>query len=286
MSRELSELSAELRAMLSDANATLVLATAPLSHAARVHASVLRPQHAVAVAAQHLSVSEGSVDADGALGAHGPLGVLACAELSDASVECAAHVRENGRCTLLVSSLGRVVRFYTRDARIVERSDALFSRLLPLLPLLPDASLVRNFVLLPVDSIIETAVGVAQTALDRSIDGLPGLRSAAVARAYDDDDDDDSNKKQEKDAAKHQADLTSVQSVPPVDESKDGLNHTYPGFALVDDDAESKPRSRRPSSLLQVDVAAPPKADTFSYAATALLLGFMGGYAVALKLKH
>lgn len=288
MTRELKELSSELRGMLNEANATLVLATAPLSHAARVNATPLRAQHAVPVPERLLETDLDLIDSMDAR-----IGVMACAELSDSSVECAAHVRENGRCTLLVSSSGRAVRFFARDARIVEANEAIFARLVALLPSGADGEGVRNFVLLPVVSIVETALGVALTALDRSIDGLPGLRSAAVARVYDDDDSGGGDRAK---AAKQRADLTSVQRVPPLDdddESKDGLNHTYPGFALADDNdaaggaaGDAKPRSRRPSSLVQLDVTAPPKADTFSFAATALLLGFIGGYAVALKMKH
>jgi hypothetical protein len=190
-------------------------------------------------------------------------------------------VRENARATLLVESNGRTVHFYSRGASVVERSDgAFFVTLAALL----DAAVrddVRNFVVLRVDSIVESIRGVPQEALDRSIDGLPGLRSAAVARAYEAG----AGKRDERAIDSERRRLSALQSLPLVDaESADGVNRIHSTFELLDVPPSA---SRRPSSLVQLDTAAlPSKADTFSFAATALLVGFIAGFWVATKLKR
>jgi hypothetical protein len=128
---------------------------------------------------------------------------------------------------------------------------------------------VRDFVVLRVDSVRESMVGAKQTELDASIDGLPALRSAAVARAY---------KRPEE---RKRSDLSALQSLPVVD---DGLDPSQQVFELTDEPRQ--PRSRRPSGLVQIDAVAAPKADTFTFVATALLIGFTAGYVLALTRKQ
>lgn len=268
MSRELTELSADVRALLTEPLTALVLATAPLSHAQRVNATPLRPLSAVAVPESVLSENDDDDNDENENGGKSAvLGVVACAEWDDASVECAAHVRENNRCTLAAYSNRRLVQFYSRDAFVVERSDARFARIAALLG--ADAASVRDFVVLRVDSIRESMVGAKQTELDASIDGLPALRSAAVARAY---------KRPEE---RKRSDLSALQSLPVVD---NGLDPSQQVFELTDE--PRLPRSRRPSGLVQLDDVAAPKADTFTFVATALLIGFTVGYVLALTRKQ
>jgi len=160
----------------------------------------------------------------------------------------------------------------------VERSDgAVFDTLVALLDATVARDDVRNFVLLRVDSIVESIRGATQEALDRSIDGLPGLRSAAVARTY--------GERDERAVESERRRRSALQSLPLVDaESADGVNRIHSTFELLDVPASA---SRRPSSLVQLDAGAlPSKADTFTFAATALLVGFIAGFWVATKLKR
>lgn len=275
MSREVNSLSADVRALFAEPGSALVLASAPLSHAQRVNATPLRPLSVVAVpeavlvnASDEIESNDIADSSADSTDASAVLGVIACAEAFDASVECAAHVRENGRCTLSVQSTRVIVHLYSRDAFVIDRSDARFVRIAALLA--QDAAEVRDFIVLRVDSIRESMLGAKQTELDASIDGLPALRTAAVARAYARSDE------------RKRSDLSSVQSVPPVVD--DGLDPSQQVFELLDE--PRPPRSRRQSGLVQLDTVTPPKADTFTFVATALLIGFTAGYLLALARKQ
>jgi hypothetical protein len=135
MSREVNALNADIRALIAEPRSALVLASAPLSHAQRVNATPLRPLSVVAVpeavlvnaSDENESNDIDNNDENSSLNA--VLGVIACAEAFDASVECAAHVRENGRCTLSVQSSRQIVHLYSRDAFVIDRSDARFLRI-------------------------------------------------------------------------------------------------------------------------------------------------------------
>jgi hypothetical protein len=241
MSRELTELSADVRALLSEPLTALVLATAPLSHAQRVNATPLRPLSAVAVPESVLS------DDDEMTTMKMRMVVKKCS----AGRDCVCRVGRRvggvrGTCArkrsmhtfrAFESTIGAVLfarRLCRRAQRRAIRPHRRAAR--------ADAASVRDFVVLRVDSIRESMVGAKQTELDASIDGLPALRSAAVARAY---------KRPEE---RKRSDLSALQSLPVVD---DGLDPSQQVFELTDE--PRLPRSRRPSGLVQLDTSPRPR---------------------------